>query len=335
MATSSTRAVTLARVPDGPPLVEDFSIATVPVPAMAPGQVTIRVGDLSLDPYIRSTLGGRHLGDAPVRPGDVIGGRSIGTVIASADDAVPVGSRVLAETGWREIAVVAGSATTPVVTRDGVAATAALGALGMPGLTAYAAHVRHLRPSTGDTVVISSATGGVGSVAGCLASTAGARTVAIVGSEEKARVAVEELGYTAAVVRGVEGWADALRAACPERIDAYLHMGDQDTLNVVMEQLAVGARVSLCGLMDQTNNAAPTMMRAGAVMAARAEVRGMVVFDHHDLSAEHLDTVAALIVSGALPLREDRYVGLEQAPEAFARLMSGRNQGKVVVQVAE
>ncbi|WP_166140182.1 MDR family NADP-dependent oxidoreductase [Nocardioides ochotonae] len=334
MATLSSRAVTLARVPDGTPSAEDFAVTTLDVPTMAAGQVTLAVDVLSLDPYIRSTLGGRHLGDAPVGPGDVVPGRSLATVTASADDSVPVGTLVLAETGWREIAVLPAAAVTPVPRRAGVPASAALGALGMPGLTAYAAHVRHLKPRVGDTVVISSATGGVGAVAGQLATVAGARAVAIVGTEDKAAIAVDQLGYAAAVIRGRDGWVEELRKACPDGIDAYLHMGDQATLDVVMEQLAVGARVSLCGLMDQYNGGAPTTVRAGAVMTARAEVQGMVVYDHHDLVAEQAARLGALIADGRVLLLEDRYVGLDQAPEAFARLMSGRNQGKVVVQVS-
>ncbi len=333
MATT-TRAVVLATVPAGTPVADDFRLTDLDLPATGPGQVRIRVSDLSLDPYIRSTLGGQHLGDAPVGPGDLVPGRSIGQVVESEDESVPVGSWVLAETGWRAEAVVAAAATSPVVVPDEVPRTAALGALGMPGLTAYAAHERHLRPRLGDTVVISSATGGVGAVAGQLARIAGARTVAIVGTEEKAAVAVERLGYDAAVIRGRDGWEKELAEACPEKIHGYLHMGDQDTLDVVAEQLAVGARVSLCGLMDQYNGGRPTTMRAGAIMAARAEVHGMVVYDHQDLAADHRARVGALIAAGRLELLEDRYAGLEQAGEAFARLMSGRNHGKVVVEVA-
>ncbi|WP_164477812.1 MDR family NADP-dependent oxidoreductase [Nocardioides pantholopis] len=332
---ATTRAVVLARIPEGAPRPEDFALATLPVAEPAEGQVTVQVQALSLDPYIRSTLGGRHLGDAPVGVGDLIPGRAIATVVDSPDGALPAGTLVLAETGWRECAVVPVSGATVVTVPDGVPATAALGALGMPGLTAYAAHERHLRPRLGDTVVISSATGGVGAVAGQLARLAGARAVAIVGSEAKAAMAVEHLGYAAAVVRGADGWAERLREACPDRIDGYLHMGDQTTLDVVAEQLAVGARVSLCGLMDQYNNGAPTTMRAGAIMAARAEVHGMVVYDHHDLAAKHAARVGVLIASGDLTLHEDRYVGLDRAPEAFARLMSGQNNGKVVVQVGD
>lgn len=323
-------SVVLARVPDGVPTPDDFDLVEQPRRPLAEGQVRVRVVTLSLDPYLRSTLGGRHLGDAPVGPGDVVPGRAVGEVVESRCAGVPVGSTVLAETGWRAEAVVDGTAVTPLDVPAGVPLSAALGALGMPGLTAYAAHVRHLRPRAGATIVVGAATGGVGAVAGQLARLAGARTVAVVGSARKAAVATERLGYDAAVRRG-DGLDAALAQACPAGVDGYLHLGDQPTLDVVMERLAVGARVSLCGLMDQYNGAALTRLRAGAVMAARAEVHGMVVHDHHDLAAEHVERVGALLVSGELVTVEDRCAGLAQAPAAFARLMGGANVGKVLI----
>lgn len=331
-ATDGVRAVVLAALPVGVPVESDFELVRRPRTELGPGQVRLQVLDLSLDPYIRSTLGGTHLGDRMTGIGDVVPGRAVCRVVESRAGQSSVGDVVVAETGWVSEAVVDATAGAPVVLPEGVPASAALGALGMPGLTAYAAHVRHVRPGPGDTVVVASATGGVGAVAGALATAAGARAVAIVGSEEKARVAVEQLGYAAAVLRG-DDLAEQLRQACPDRVDAYLHMGDQATMDVVMEQLAVGARVSLIGVLDQSNGAAPTRIRAGAVMAARATLHGMVVYDHHDLAAEHLEVVGELIRSGQLPLLEDRYPGLERAGEAFARMMGGTNLGKVVVQV--
>ena len=325
-------AVTLARIPQGIPTPDDFTLTKLPREPLGQEQVRVQVLDLSLDPYVRSTLGGRHLGDASTEIGDVIGGRSVARVIGSSAERYAVGDTVLVETGWRSEAVVDADTAQPVTVPVGVPTSAALGVLGMPGLTAYAAHVRHVTPRPGDTVVVSSATGGVGALAGQLAKLAGARTVAIVGSPEKGRLAVEELGYDAYVLRG-ETLVDELRVACPDRVDAYLHMGDQATLDTVMEQLAVGARVSLIGVMDQSNGAPPTRLRAGAVMAARATVHGMVVYDHTDLAGEHVERVGALLADGTVSAFEDRTRGLAGAGAAFARMMAGLNVGKVVVEV--
>lgn len=327
-----TRSVIVRSTPEGAPLASDFQIAETSLPELGEGAVLIDVAALSLDPYLRSLLSpAGHLDDPAVGPGQVMPGRSIGTVIESRAASLPVGTQVLAETGWRERAVVDAAAATVVDLPAGIAPSAALGILGMPGLTAYAAVTRHLDPQAGQTVVISSATGGVGALAGQLVTRSGARAVAVVGTRAKATIATEQLGYAAAVVRGEPGWIDALKAACPDRIDGYLHMGDQETLDGIVEWLAVGARVSLIGLMDQTNGAAPTRIRAGALMAARATTYGMVVYDHTDLAAEHRERVGRLLLGGAVSAHEEHFLGLENAGEAFAALMSGRTSGKVVV----
>lgn len=328
----TTTAVVVATTPASAPTAENFTLSEVPVPPLADGEVLIRTDTLSLDPYLRSLLAAGHLDDPPVGPGDVMPGRAIGVVVDSRCADLAPGTSVLAETGWRGHAVLPGAQVITSSVPSGVPASAALGILGMPGLTAYAAHVRQLRPKIGDTVVIPSATGGVGSLAGQLARLAGARTVAIVGSAAKADLA-RELGYDEAVVRTDPDWVTQLRSACPDRVDAYLHMGDQQTLDAVIEHLAIGARVSLCGLIDQSNGAPPTRVRAGGLMAARATTFGMVVHDHHDLAAEHVQRVGALMQEGRVTALEDRWTGLDRAGEAFAALMSGRNRGKVVVEV--
>lgn len=330
---TTTRAVVLTSVPTGVPRAEDFTLTDRPLAAPVEGQVLLRVLDLGLDPYIRSTLGGTHLGDRSVQPGDLVPGRAVAEVLESTVAEHAPGDLVLADTGWVELAVVDAAGLQPVSVPEGVPASAALGVLGMPGLTAYAAVRRHIRPAAGETVLVTSATGGVGALAGQLVTGAGARAVAVVGTPEKATLATEQLGYAAAVLRTSPTLADDLRTACPDRIDGYLHMGDQATLDVVVEQLAVGARVSLIGVPDQNNGAAPTRMRVGAVMAARAEVHGMVVYDHHDLLAEHVSEVGAALAEGRFTMPEHRAVGLDAAGEAFSAMMRGDNVGKVVVEV--
>lgn len=334
MVAMTSTCVVLAAVPRGIPTPDCFDLRDEPIPQLREGDVLVQVTDLSLDPYLRTAIVGRHLGEPGVPIGGVIPGRAVGRVVESRHPGTAVGTWVLAETGWRQFAVLPGDQLQAVTVPDGVPRSAVLGALGMPGLTAYAALERHLRPAEGETVVIGSATGGVGSVAGQLVQIAGARTVAIVGDDQKARIAQDRLGYGAVVIRTAEDWREQLAAACPSGVNAYLHMGDSQVLAGVLEALAVGARVSLCGLMDQYNDGPPVMLSAGAVMRARATVHGMVVYDHLDLAGAHLAQVSELLRTGRFELVEDRFYGIEKAPEAFAALMSGRNRGKVVVDVA-
>lgn len=186
----------------------------------------------------------------------------------------------------------------------------------------------------GDTVVVSAATGPVGSTAGQLARLAGCRAVAIVGGPEKDRVATEHFGYAASVDRLGPDWADRLRAACPDGVDAYLDNAGGDVLRGVVAQLAQGARVVLCGLMDQYNDGPPSMVPAAPLIGRRATVHGLVVYDHEDLRPRFMARVAALLREGRLRMLEEGHAGLAAAPAAFCRLMRGANVGKVIVEVA-
>lgn len=334
MTRATNSQVRLVQYPVGVPTVDCFEVVAAEVPTAGPGQILVEVCDLSLDPYLRTSIKGTHLGEVATPLGELMPGRSVARVLQTIEGGPEVGSFVLTPTGWQEIAAVHVDDAEPVASFQGVPPSAALGALGMPGLTAYAAITRQLKPRIGETVVISSATGGVGAVAGQLARLSGAHTIAIVGSQEKADLAREKLGYDEAVVRTQNDWADKLKATAPEGVDCYLHSGDSEVLGGVLRQLAIGARITLCGLMDQYNDAGPSMMAAGAIIAARAVVYGMVVYDHNDLADEQIRRIAPLIASGDIKLIEDRVEGLAKAPEAFVRLMSGLNTGKAIVEVA-
>ncbi|SEF68888.1 hypothetical protein SAMN04489712_101832 [Thermomonospora echinospora] len=325
---SSQRRIVLARRPAGVPHEDDFRAESTEVPQPGPGEVLVRTVDLSLDPYVRGTLTGRDLGHRPIAPGDLVPGRAIARV-------VDTGEWVVAETGWQEYAAVPAAALSPLSTPSGVPRTAVLSVLGTPGLTAYATVTRLLRPAVDGTVVVSSAVGAVGGTAGQLAALAGARTVAIVGGPEKCRIAVEHFGYTAAVDRHDPSWPRALAAACPNGVDGYLHMGSGAVLDGVMNLISPGGRVVLCGLPDNANEVGtPAVLPAGLLMRTRAVVHGFVVYDHEDLRPRFLREVGGLLAEGRLRLLEDVHEGLESAPAAFRRLMSGENLGKTIVRIA-
>ncbi|GAA2737772.1 NADP-dependent oxidoreductase [Actinocorallia aurantiaca] len=325
---SSQRRIVLARRPVGVPREDDFRMETAGIPRPGPGEVLVRTADLSLDPYVRGTLTGRDLGHPPIAPGDLVSGKSIARVLDS-------GAWVVAETGWQEYAAVPASSLSPLPAPLDVPRTAFLGILGTPGLTAYATVTRLMRPAAGDTVVVSSATGAVGGAAGQLAALAGARTVAIAGGPEKCRIAVEHFGYTAAVDRHDPRWTEALATACPDGVNGYLHMGGGAVLDGVMNRIAPGGRVVLCGLPENANEVGtPAVLPAGLLMRTRAVVHGFVVYDHEDLRPLFLRKVGGLLAEGRLRPLEDVHEGLGSAPAAFRRLMSGENLGKVIVRVS-
>jgi len=325
--------VVLARAPRGRPEESDFRLVEAPRPVPSGDGMLVRVLDLSIDPYLRGALAGRHLGDPPVPTGRLIPGRAVAEVVTPAGR-FAAGDLVVAETGWRQWAVVPAAGVEPATVPDGTPPSAALGVLGMPGLTGYVAVTRMLRPGPGETVVVSAGTGAVGATAGQLAALAGARVVAIVGGARKTEVAVEHFGFAAAVDRLDPDWERSLRAACPDGVHGYLDNAGGAVLRGVVDQLTVGGRVVLCGLMHDYNGGPPSMLPAGRLIGRRATVRGLVVYDHEELRPAFAAEVGALLRAGRLRMLEERHRGLARAPAAFCALMRGGNVGKTVVEVA-
>lgn len=210
----------------------------------------------------------------------------------------------------------------------------ALGVLGMPGLTGYAGTVALGEVKAGDTFVVSAATGPVGSTAGQVARLMGARVVGIAGSAEKCAYAVQRLGFADCVNYKDGHLAESLKRACPNGVNVYFDNVGGDTLVAVMRNLALHARIILCGMIEAYSMAAPPPGPfLGPIVGARATMKGLVVYDHMALSGEHQRVVSEAIRAGTFHYREDITDGLENAPNAFCKLMRGENFGKALVRV--
>ena len=320
------RGVVLVREPRGLPQPSDFEV--VPAPASDGPGVLADVLYISVDPYLRGRLSGRHLS------GRIAAGTAMDSelVVRLAEDLPTLGAGVLARAfgPWQERVRLPAESLTPIAP-DLAPPSLALGVLGMPGLTAYAGVTRMLRPGPGETVVVSAAAGPVGATVGQLCKSAGARVVGIAGSDAKRRWLCGEARFDACIDRR-EPVRDGLDACCPDGIDMYFDNVGGDVLQAVMERLAPGARVVLCGLMDQYNrDAPPPGPNPALVIRARATVYGLVVYDHEDLRQAMEADLGARIRAGALAFREDLAEGLDAAPAAFCRLMAGRTFGKTIV----
>ena len=329
------------------PQPDDFAVVKGAIPEPAKEQVLIQTMALSLDPYMGPAIKRRHMSGS-INEGDVIVGETVGRIVKSRHPDYAEGDIVLSRGGWQSYSLAGGpgteSAAIPALTNiarklpsyPGVPPSAYLGVMGMPGLTAYAglAYLSELKP--GQTFVTSAASGAVGSAAGQIAKIMGARVVGIAGSPEKCAATKELFGFDDCVNYKLEGWKDSLKAACPKGIDCYLDATGGAVLQVVLSRLAMGARVLLCGMMDQYNSTGPVPgPNLSAVIGFRAIMKGLVVYDFFDKMVEYRDNAAQWIVQGRLRFKEDVTEGLANAPAAFTRLMAGQNFGKVIIHVSD
>lgn len=323
----------LASSPEYNPEPEHFKTVKVPMPEVADGQVLCQTQYLSLDPYMRSQIAGRHMSGS-IHPGDLMRGETVSKVIESRHDDYAEGDIVRCFGNWQEYSVHDASELIRQ-SKEIEPASYGLSVLGMPGLTAYAGLIWQAKPKEGDVVLIPACTGAVGSTAGQLAKIYGCKVIGIAGSDEKCQYAVEELGYEACINRKTEDLATRLAELCPNGVDIYFDLVGGETLNLVCTKLALGARVILCGLMEDYNS--PTRTPGplpGPVIGARATIYGLVVYDWEPRRDEFTEACLPYIKDGRLAMQEDMAVGIDSAPEAFCRLMRGENRGKAIVKVA-
>lgn len=324
--------VQLASTPESQPLPEHFALVKGAMPKAGENQVLCETMYLSLDPYMRSQIAGRHMSGS-VNPGDVMRGETVSKVVESHHPDFQEGDLVRCFGGWQIYSVHDGDSVFKIQ-KEIANPSYALSALGMPGLTAYAGMIWQAQPKGGDVVVIPAAIGGVGSVAGQLAKIHGCTVIGIAGTDEKCDYAVKNLGYDACINRKKGDLGEQLDKLCPNGVDIFFDLVGGDMLNTVSERLAVGARVILCGLMADYNKTTRSMGPPPAMwIKARAIVYGLVVYDFEPRRDEFVDACVNYIKEGKLTVREDVANGLVEAPEAFCRLMRGENMGKAVVKI--
>jgi NADPH-dependent curcumin reductase CurA len=342
--TQVNRRITLAAYPQGVPQDSDFALIEEPLAEPGPGQMLCRTLYLSLDPYMRVPIlaPDSHVprSGPPLALGDTMIGGGVCEVLRSQLDGFRPGDIVVGRTGWQTHLISDGSDVSKV--DPGLAPiSTAVGVLGMPGFTAYVG-LKHVgRPRPGETVVVSAASGAVGSVVGQLARIWGCRAVGIAGAPEKCEYVRKELGFDACVSYRSASLADELARACPDGIDVYFENVGGEVLEAVLPNLNVFARIPVCGRISHLNEAAPPLTpdRLGAllgqVLTRRLTVQGFGQADFDDQFDAFVDEVGPLVASGRLRYREDVVEGFENAPAAFRRLFESANFGKLLVHVAD
>ncbi len=331
--------IVLASRPTGAASVDNFRLETSPLPAVPDGHVLVRHHYLSLDPYMRMRMNDTKSYAAAQTIGAVMLGGTVGEVIESRSDKFVVGDKVAGSGGWQEYGLV--DVRQPGTLRkldvSAVPLSAYLGAVGMPGITAWYGLTQIIAPQAGETIVVSAASGAVGTVVGQLAKARGCRAVGLAGGPEKCAFVVDGLGFDACI--DYKAHADAaslraaLKAACPDGIDGNFENVGGAILNAVLGQMNAFGRMAMCGMISGYDGASVPLEQPALILTQRLKLQGFIVSEHLQFWAQARDELAAMVVAGSLKYRETVAQGIASAPQAFLGLLKGRNFGKQLVKL--
>jgi NADPH-dependent curcumin reductase len=339
--TSNYQRIVLASRPTGAVEAANFRLESVPVPACGAGQVLVRNHFLSLDPYMRGRMNDSKSYAVPQPLNETMIGGTVGEVIESNNPAFGVGDKVVGMSGWSEIGLSDGTTLRKVETTH-VPLSAYLGAVGMPGVTAWYGLNKIIAPKSGETVVVSAASGAVGSAVGQLAKLTGCRAVGIAGGKDKCDYVVNELGFDACVdykatqkdgKLDAKAFAAALKDATPNGVDGYFENVGGVILDAVMLRMNGFGRIAFCGMIAGYDGNPIPMQNPSLILVSRLKLQGFIVSEHIEIWPQALKELGTNVASGKLKYRETIASGLAGAPQAFMGLLKGANFGKQLVKL--
>jgi NADPH-dependent curcumin reductase CurA len=331
--TDYNQQMLLAGRPEGWVEAGHFRLEQGPVPAPGEGEVLVRNHWLSLDPYMRGRMSDAKSYADPVALGAVMVGGTAGEVVVSRDPHFKPGDKVVGMLGWQLYGVAPGRMLQKVDTTH-VPLAAYLGPVGMPGVTAWYGLNAICEPKAGETVVVTAASGAVGSVVGQLAKAKGCRAVGVAGGAEKCRYVVEELGFDACVDYKAGKLKDDLKAALPRGVDCLFENVGGEIFDALLARTNAFARIALCGMIADYNTTDPYCMKnVRTVLINRLKLQGFIVSEHMEQWPVALRELGGMVAAGKLHYRESIAHGLENAPEAFIGMLKGRNFGKQLVKL--
>lgn len=328
----SYRRIVLASRPRGAVTPDNFRLETVATPVLQDGELLVRNHYLSLDPYMRGRMSAARSYAASQALDQTMIGGTVGEVVASRHAGFAVGDAVVGVLGWTELAVTDGAQLRKVDAAR-LPLSAYLGAVGMPGMAAWYGLNRIIAPKGGDTIVVSAASGAVGSVVGQLARLQGCRVVGIAGGPDKCRYVIDELGFDACIDYKAGKLEADLAAATPDGVDGIFENVGGVMLDAALARTNAFGRVALCGLIGGFGGADMALHNARLLLINRLTVQGFIVTEHMELWDQGLTELAELVVSGQVKYRETVTQGIAAAPEAFIGLLQGFNFGKQLVKL--
>ncbi len=327
------KRIVLASRPAGWVTEDNFRIESVPVPKPKDGEVLVKNLWLSLDPYMRGRMNDAKSYAAKQELGEVMIGGTVGEVVESKNPKFKADDLVLGMFGWQQYGVSNGAGVNKI-DASRVPMSAFLGVLGMPGVTAWVGLLDICQPKAGETVVVSAASGAVGSVVGQIAKLKGCRAVGIAGGKTKCDYVTKELGFDACVDYKAGKLNDDLKAAAPGGIDCYFENVGGEILDAALKRMNAFSRIAVCGLISQYNATEPYGVKNFAsILTNRIKVQGFIVSDRMELWAKALPELIGWVAGGKIKYRETIAQGIENAPKAFIGLLKGENFGKQLVKL--
>ncbi len=327
--------VWLTSRPQGIPQAENFAIRDGDVPQIADGEFLIRNHFLSSDPAARGWISDASNYWPRIEVGDTMRAFTVGEVIESKHPDYAVGEKLMGLFGWQEYAAATEKHVNLRIKSD-LPLSLSLGVLGINGFTAYFGLLEVGEPKPGDTVVVSTAAGAVGSCVGQIAKIKGCRTVGIAGGPEKVRQCLEEFGFDAAIdYKNTADLDAALKAACPDGVNVYFDSTSGPISDAVLRNLALGARIAICGTASYASwdpwNQGPRPERH--LLVKRSRMQGFLTADFVDRFGEAEAELMQWVKEGKIAYREEMHEGIEHAPGSLQRLYSGENNGKFVMRL--
>lgn len=335
----TNKQIHLDNRPDGEAVAGNFKLVTAETPALKDNQVLVRHHYMSLDPYMRGRMNDSKSYAQPQPLGQVMQGGTAGEVVESKHPKYAVGDKVVGFGGWQEYSVVDASQPGALkkVDTTQVPLSHYLGAVGMPGVTAWYGLVKIIAPKAGETMVVTAASGAVGSAFGALAKARGCRVVGIAGGPDKCKYVTDELGFDACIDYrqhpDAKNMSAALKEACPNGIDGYFENVGGYIFDAVLLRANAFSRVALCGMIAGYDGQPLPLANPALILINRMKIEGFIVSEHMEVWPEALAELGALVATGKLRPRESVAQGIEAAPEAFLGLLKGKNFGKQLVKL--
>jgi NADPH-dependent curcumin reductase len=336
------RQILLASRPQGEATTDNFKLIESPVPSQAElsdGQVVVRHHYLSLDPYMRGRMNESKSYAEPQPLSTVMLGGTVGEVLASKHPKFAVGDQVLGMGGWQEYAVVDANVRGAIhkVDTTHIPLSAYLGSVGMPGVTGWYGLVKIINPKAGETVVVSAASGAVGSVVGQLAKARGCRVVGFAGGADKCKYVVDELGFDACIDYKAHpdsrSLYKALKDATPDGIDGYFENVGGAILDAVMARMNAFGRIAMCGMIAGYDGQPMPLANPAMILVSRLKIEGFIVSEHPEVWPDATKELGTMVATGKMKFRESIAQGIASAPEAFLGLLKGKNFGKQLVKL--